>query len=370
MKARTLMTVLLLALLVTAGAILTSKHFERVRNEGPRTTQAGTELRLTASPLILTAAVTLRDFTNRVSWIGTVQSQSSVELKATLSGFVESIGVEDEMAVEKGALLFQLGGAPIESERARRENAVESLNSQQLLASQTVERVQEDLKVNLATKDELAAARQSEIALLSQLHAAQLTLDSFRQQTRIAAPIAGVFTSRRLSAGQQVNPGDTLAEILDPSRLRIVASVFPPQGVDLQEKQAAIQKTEHETIFGTVRRVLAQASDTGATVVWIEGPEIDENLRPGQNVSGNLTLAAHPSTPAVPETAVVYDSQEQPFVFVSHVDTYEKRSVRVGLASDGWLEIVSGLEQGESVVTQGAYELFYRQFNEQFKVRD
>jgi multidrug efflux pump subunit AcrA (membrane-fusion protein) len=72
----------------------------------------------------------------------------------------------------------------------------------------------------------------------------------------------------------------------------------------------------------------------------------------------------------VPESAIVYDSEEYPYVFIQRGGTYEPHSVRLGLMQDGWVEVLSGLEQNQSVVIHGAYELFYRQFNQQFKAQD
>ena len=72
----------------------------------------------------------------------------------------------------------------------------------------------------------------------------------------------------------------------------------------------------------------------------------------------------------MPESAVVYDTEEKPYLFVETKHGYESHPVQLGLIQDGWVEILSGLEQNQFVVTHGAYELFYRQFNEQFKVQD
>jgi multidrug efflux pump subunit AcrA (membrane-fusion protein) len=123
-------------------------------------------------------------------------------------------------------------------------------------------------------------------------------------------------------------------------------------------------------LSGTVQSVLLQAGSTGAVMVWIEGPEIDEQLHPGQTVSGGMVIEERPETLAVPESAIIYDAEERPYLFIQKNDTYEQQSVQTGQIQDGWVEVLSGLKEDQIVVTQGAYELFYRQFNEQFTVRD
>jgi multidrug efflux pump subunit AcrA (membrane-fusion protein) len=169
--------------------------------------------------------------------------------------------------------------------------------------------------------------------------------------------------------GQAVQAGQVLGEIIDPNHLRIVASLFPPAGVVLQGREATVRVSGTEPVVGTVGQVLPQASSTGATLVWIEGPQINRQLRPGQSVAGMVTVESRKSL-AVPESAVVYGPREQPYVFVQQQDRYERREVRIGLTQDGWVEIRAGAQTEELVVVKGAYELLHREFSSQYRVED
>ena len=328
------------------------------------------EALLSVPPLVTMAQPARRTFTLRLPWLGTVESRAAVELTALMAGRVEAIEVEDQARVEKRSLVATLGGLEIDGERAKLKVEVDSLRSEVELARQTVERLKENLKTQLATKDQVAAAEQRQVKLENQLHQARLNLQIFEKKVRISAPAAGTFTKRLVSTGQEVNAGQVVGEIIDTEQLRIVASVFPPQGIDLQGKDATIRLGENQTLTGLVRSVLPQASSTGAVVIWIEGPEIDQQMRPGQTVEGDLAVEVRPDVLAVPVSAIVYDQEERSYLFVRKNDTYEIRPVRLGLTQEGWVEVLSGLEQDQLVVTQGAYELFYRQFNQQFKVQD
>jgi RND family efflux transporter MFP subunit len=321
-------------------------------------------------PLITTAQPAMRAFTQSIPWMGIVEPKASVELTALTAGRVEAITVEDQARVEPGALVTQLGGPQIEGERAKLTAEVESLETRLKLIRQEIERIKQSLQAHLATKDQVAAVLDTQVKLETQLREARLNLKTFEKKARIDAPMGGTFTNRQVSLGQEVKAGQVLGEIIDTSHLRIVASLFPPQDIDLEGKEATIRLDENQTLTGLVRSVLPRASDTGATMVWIEGSEIDRKLRPGQTVEGDMVVAVGSETLAVPESAIVYDEEERPYLFVRKNGTYEARRVRLGLVQDGWVEVLSGLEQSQSVVTQGAYELFYRRFNEQFKVPD
>jgi len=323
-----------------------------------------------AGSLITTAHPVLRTFTLRTPWIGTVEAKTSVELTVLVAGRIEQINAEDQRQLEKGQGVMRLGGPQIEETRAKLTAMIESLGSQLDLARKTVERLKKSLKTRLATKDQLAAAQDAKIRLETQLRETRLSLKTLENQINITAPMDGIFTNRRVSVGQEVNAGQVVGDIIDTGRLRIAASLFPPQGIELQGKEATIRLSENQTLLGIVQRVLPRALSTGAVTVWIEGPQIDTQLRPGQMVGGDIVVKIKPDTLAVPESAIVYDSQEHPYLFVSKDSAYKSLSIQVGQEQDGWVEVLSGLKQDQLVVTQGAYELFYRKFNEQFKVQD
>jgi RND family efflux transporter MFP subunit len=310
-----------------------------------------------------------RDFRLRVPWIGEVRGQSSIKLTATTSGQVKAIEAKDEAPIKAGSAVMRLGGVQIESKGAELKAAIDSLEAQLPLATQRVERLEQSVKEQLSTRDELATAQEEQMKLEAQLRDARLALDSFEKQVEIEAPVSGIFTGRKVSAGQAVTAGDVVAEIVDPNHLRVTASLFPPDGVKLEGKQANVRLSSRE-ISATVTRVLPEVSETGATVVWIEGADLDSHLRSGETVSGDLIVETHPSALAVPESAVVYGPDERPYIFVQGNNAYERRQIEVGLTEDGFVEVLSGLAQDEPVVIKGAYEIFYQNFNRQFKVED
>jgi RND family efflux transporter MFP subunit len=348
--------------------ILAGLAYWYTRSEPPSTSPAAETPALT-NRLITTADPVERTFTLRVPWTGTVQSNATVELTALGDGRVETIEAADEMPVAVGAPVLTLGGSLLNARRAKLEAGVASLQAQLALASHTVQQLQQNVAQQLATRNELAAAQAEQLKLQAQLQDAQRELQSWGAQAHVIAPIAGVFTDRRVSVGQAVQAGAVLGTIVDPNHLRVAANLFAPAGAPLMGKEATVRITQERVLSAVVRRIEPQASSTGATVVWIEGRQIDRELCPGQAVAGAVIVEVHSSL-AVPESAVVYDAREQPYVFVVEQGRYERRSVRVGLTEDAWVEILSGLQKGQTVVTAGAYEIANSEFSRQFQVED
>jgi len=324
----------------------------------------------TAASLLATEMPAKRTFTRTVSWMGHVESTVSVDLTAQTDGRVEAIEVADQAPVEAGQMIVRLGGAQIETERARRIGQVASLTTLRDLSRQTVARLKEGLQAQLVTREQVTAAQETLVKLDNQLHQFRLDLESFERQSRVMAPVSGIFTQRTVGVGQEVRTGQVIGTLIDPSRLRIVASMFPPPGFTLEDREVSIRLDQTHTLSGRIRAVLPEAGETGATLVWIEGSRVEERLRPGQTLGGDLVLEAAAESLAVPEAAIVYDEEEHPCLFVRVNGAYKPLRVELGLSQDGWVEVLSGLAPEQPVVIQGAYELFYRQFNQQFKVPD
>lgn len=345
------------ALLLVAGGLVWPR-FCRAAPESPA-----------AQPLLKTARPAQRSFSRSVPWTGRVAARVSLTLLAQTDGRVVALPVADQAKVAKGQLVARLGGAQLASRQAGLKERETSLSAQLDLNRQSLDRLQQGLQDQLATKDQLAAAQQDRIRLESELHQAYLDSEALDRQRRILAPAAGIFTGRRVSVGQQVKAGDELGRIIDPGRLRIEAALFPPQGTQLQGRPVTIRLAGGQLVSGRISAVLPEADASGAVQVWIEGFPVDGRLRPGQAVGGELVQDAGESL-AVPEGAIVYDDAERPGLFVAAGQDYRYRRVELGLSQDGWVQVRSGLSPEQTVVIQGGYELYYRQFSRQFKVPD
>jgi hypothetical protein len=192
-------------------------------------------------------------------------------------------------------------------------------------------------------------------------------------QQRATSPAPGIFTSRGDSVRMDVKKGAHLADIISPTDLRIVASLFPPGDIPLKGKTAIINSAIGKTITGTVEKALPQPTISGLTfiwLVWIEGDAINRQMKPGQTAHGEIPLRVRRNVLALPAGAVVRDEHEQPLVFLIVPGGYRKQPVKTGLTSEGWVEVVSGISEGAEVVVQGTYELFHRDFSKVYKVAD
>ncbi|WP_020677578.1 efflux RND transporter periplasmic adaptor subunit [Geopsychrobacter electrodiphilus] len=360
---RVMMAILCGALLLPLSAIQTCA--------APQTSSATGDTASAGPQLMTLARPELRTFIQQIPWIGRVETKVSVKLSAPLAGQIATISVEDQARVKKGQLLVTLGGFQVEGERARLTAEVESLHTQLELAQQTRKRLKESLQAQLATKDQLAAALRTQVQLETRWHEALTQQKLFEKKILITAPTNGIFTQRRVSLGQQVKAGEVIADVIDLDQLRVLAFITPAAGVELRGREARLQPDQMQpALRGVVQAVLPQASATGALQIWIEGPQINRLLRPDQTVAGTVTIATGTQALAVPQSAIIYDAEENPLIFVQKNQTFVPQYVQLGQVQNGWVEVLSGLSADQTLVTEGGYELFYRQFNKQFKVAD
>jgi len=275
------------------------------------------------------------------------------------------------------ALMSQLALA--EQTAAAREAAFKqhlSTAEQVAVARAEVARLTADLssvrseKDRLPAGDELAEAQRVVYELESAVAAVKARVAKLEARTRLRAPFDGVFTDRKVSAGQTVRSGDVLGTVVDPRHLRVAARLFPPVDAALDGAQAEILLPGREQVAVEVDRIVARSTSDGAVTLWLTGPALEGRFRPGTAVSGLVVLTHRRNALAVPRTALVYGPDETPFVFVKTSGGPRRIRVRTGVVQGNWIEVRSGLREDQAVVVRGAYELFFASFSRTYKVAD
>lgn len=320
-------------------------------------------------PAIRTEPVGRQDFAQTVPWLGRVESRGAVTVVSPLAARVLAVLAPDGGTVQKGDPLFALGGPVLEArlDSARAREA--ALVREAALARDVARRQEEAARLKVVDENAAATAESDRHRAEADLRQAEAELASLEAAVTLRAPAAGVFTDRRANPGQDVEPGAPLAEITDPGRLRVVATAYVPAGLALEGRPASVS-TEGGEVALTVARTFPGRSPAGGTRLWLEGEGLEGRFGPGVEVSGTLSAAEHKGALAVPRSAVVYDEKERPFVFLKRAGLYVQTPVTLGFTSHDSVEVASGLREGDEVVVEGAYELFYRDFGKTYRVED
>jgi multidrug efflux pump subunit AcrA (membrane-fusion protein) len=181
----------------------------------------------------------------------------------------------------------------------------------------------------------------------------------------IRSPIPGVIVSREAVAGEVVNPSQVLFQVADISRMWLTLNVPLEKAGQVKLGQPVRFRPEGtaEEVIGTVSWISTSVDpQTRLLAVRAELPNPNGHLRDKTFGLGQIVLREEPDAIVVPNEAVHWEGCcHVVFVrdknFVDGEDTpklFHVRSVRVGVRTDRYTEIVAGVWPGEIVATQGS----------------
>ncbi|MCD8373843.1 MAG: efflux RND transporter periplasmic adaptor subunit [Oscillospiraceae bacterium] len=194
---------------------------------------------------------------------------------------------------------------------------------------------------------------------------AQLSLDSANDTLdnySFTAPISGTIIDKNYEAGENVESGDTLCVIYDLSYLTMTLSVDELDVSSIavgQSVEITADAVEGVTYSGVVTKVSVAGTASGGVTTYPVTIRIDETdgLLPGMTVDATITLESAENVLAVPASALqrgntVLLTADSPSAAggTANESGYVTVEVTTGVSSDDYIEITSGLQEGDVVV--------------------
>ena len=295
---------------------------------------------------------------------GSLQPERTATLVAEISGAVLRVGAEPGQSVASGAVLMQLEDAALREAMLSARAAVTTAESAGTLARRQVERSQALYDAGAIAQRQLEDARFAAESAAAQLSDAQARLALARSQlgkATIRAPFAGVVSERPVNRGDVVQPGTTLITVVDPTSMRLEASVPAAELEQVRvgtEVDFAVTGYEGRTFIGQLTRVTPTVDPvTRQVTVYATLPNEDGRLVGGLYAEGRLASQTH-SGLLVPQTAIDMASAP-PSALRLRGGVVELAPVEVGLRDEALeqVEVVSGLAAGDTVLLGGARTL-------------
>jgi cobalt-zinc-cadmium efflux system membrane fusion protein len=182
----------------------------------------------------------------------------------------------------------------------------------------------------------------------------------------IVAPFSGRIIGRSLTRGEVVETTEKLFVIADLSEVWVLANI-PERDIAFvhaihasgaRHAEIRVNAYPKEVMTGTITYVGDVLDPATRTMqVRLELPNPDGRLKPEMFATIRLSSEPQPDQLVVPDAALQQD-QGRTFVFVQRdADTYEARDVQVGESNGIATTILSGLSEGDTVVTHGAFLL-------------
>lgn len=264
---------------------------------------------------------------------------------AKVAGEIREILVEEGDDVEREQVVAKLDGDRL---------ALELNESRARL-----EKLKRDYQRNLNLRDrslisegDLEKLRYEMEAMEASYNLARLELD----YTQIRSPIRGVISERFIRLGNTVEPGDALFRVtgLDP----LVAYLYVPEREYRRVKPGQpvgiqIDALGDTPIFASVTRVSPVIdSETGTFKITIEISDETRRIKPGMFARIGVIYDQRNSVLRVPRSALL-EEKGQSSVFVVEDNIAKRRIVTTGYSDRGMVEVMTGLGDGEKVVTVG-----------------
>ena len=177
------------------------------------------------------------------------------------------------------------------------------------------------------------------------------------QVFNVTAPISGTILSRNTNVGNLTSDA-SLFSIVDLSKVWAKFHIFPKDTGYIKEGQSVTVHTlgniERESA-STIKMLLPTADALSQTYIAIVELDNDNSdWRPGMTVEGDVSVSQTNANVIVPQSAI-QTMEDQSVVFVESNNEYEMRPVKLGKTDNKNIEVVSGLNQGESYVSKGSF---------------
>ena len=324
----------------------------------------------------------LKHLTEYLQVTGTVQPIDSrvANVRPLARGRLQQVAVRigDRVAgAQTLAIMDNIEASELASQMATARAELQRLKSQVAAVTRQTERSRRLVEIGAAPQKEYDFARAEQLALEENIRAQESTIGGLRTRlerfgvsnpqpgqmiaTTITAPFAGVVTKVEAAPGQVVDTQDELFRVADLSRVWVQAEVYEKDLARVQVGQNAIVRVETypgDDFTGRVTYISDVLDPQTRTArVRCEVPN------PGIRLKVDMFAAVHVPTKfdrtavSVPQAAIQQVEQSN-FVFVRKSETeFEARRVETGNTVSGFVEIVSGLREGEPIVVEGAFHL-------------
>lgn len=281
----------------------------------------------------------------RVEVTGQVAAIFQATLSSRIQGTIDKLLVREGTKVSKGQVLIKLDSRDLQADLARANAEVEN-------AKAHLDRMDQLYTKDAVSKQEMEnATRAYRVA-----EANRKAVEAQLSYTVVRAPLDGVITEKKVEAGELASPGQPLLKMEDPRRLRLEATVAEGdlKSVSNGDKISVIvDALGRDVLTGTVGQILPAGDPrTHTFVVKVDLPNI-QGLKTGMFGRFQLDKGATP-TILVPSAAVVERGELTSLYAVGADQVARLRWVKLGRRFEHQVEILSGLNEGERVLSDGS----------------
>lgn len=284
-----------------------------------------------------------------VTAAGTLSAHESVVLSSEIDGRIVSLSFKEGQMVKKGAVIVKLDDA---EQRA----AVAGAEADLKLAESRFRRAEELAGKGFISKQALDEARANLDIIRARVREARVALD----RTVLRAPFTALAGLRKLSPGAYVEKGEDIVELTAIDQLNLdvsVPEVYLPLVKIGQPVTLTVDALPGQSFAGKIYAMepVVDLATRGA-LVRARIPNPSGRLKPGMFARVSADLGSRPNAVVVPEQAIL-PKGDKAFVYKVVQGKAMLTPVELGRRTPGQVEVVSGLNAGDTIVVDGLLKL-------------
>lgn len=307
-------------------------------------------------PLVTTQELVSEKFEHFVELQGNVTTKENIIISAELAGTLNKVYVNKGDWVQKGDLLAEIDAGGM-------DNQLEQLRASATLAKTTFDRQSRLWEQQIGSEIQYLQAKTQYEAQKNAFE----QMEKMLAKTRVTAPFSGIIDQVLADPGSLVATGmaGQLFRLINLSNMYVVVDVPERYIGTIKKGNTAFV---HIDVLG--KTLPTSVRETGNFIapsnrsfeVELAVPNKDKSIKP--NINARVSINDYTSTEAIliPQSVISENAAGQQYVYVlsdysNGIGTAKRRIIETGEASETAIEILSGLEAGESIIVEGARRL-------------
>ena len=317
---------------------------------------------------VTVARVERADIQSTLSVTGTISAlpNQDVRVSSLVPGRVARMMVAEGDRIREGQVLAKIDDRPFRDQVQQAQGAVDQAKANLENSGLNLQRNEKLLERGIAARKDVEDARtQASVnkALLSQAEAALSLARLNLSRTEVRSPLTGMVVKRLLSVGEQVDgtAAQPVFEVANSSEVELFGNV-PALYLDkIRVGQQLHISTEAfpGKVFQSHIVAISPAVDpsTNVGLIRIRIANGAGLLRLGMFLTAQVPLETHRNVLVVPLGAVYRDQDGNPEIYRAEGEKAEAVAVKLGLETQDRVELLSGAQEGETIILGGGYGL-------------
>jgi len=301
---------------------------------------------------VTTSPVASQNFKHFVEFQGRLDAKNNIFVSPQVGGAITSLNVKEGDYVKQGQVLATIDNSVM-------KQSIQEIEVQLQTAKVFYEKQKNLWDQKIGTEIQYIQAKSNVESLEKRLATAQSQL----AMTKVTAPMNGFIDEVRLRAGELASPGLGIVRIVNSDNLKVVAQAADTYAGTIKQGDLVTIKFPDLGKETTAKLTfVSQTVNPASRTFTIEAsiPKIDPQLKPNMNAVMNVNDQSKSEAIIINRNLIQQDEQGN-IVYVAVTEGGKKvarsRKITTGLTYGGDIEIVSGLQAGDLLITQGYQDL-------------